>query len=254
MPESLKWTLPKAASRFTRLGGFRSWLSRRLEDYRKFRLSSRPVPVPQNLAAWSLLGRSLISTTGEHKIMSGTITLQSSPGLSEILGAYDTGHWETVTAQIKPATGVLLRGSVLSAVTADGGKLTLTVGGQEATRLRHLLDASVDTTAAYGKGTVTGSVARAGSFRGAALIVGAGTDEAALAKQLRLLGIFTEGAIAPVALAAKGERNAKSDRARALETYRERIGLLVAPFRPLGAAGCAVVRMSKGATGMLGTT
>ena len=27
----------------------------KLEDYRKFRLSSRPVPVPQNLAAWSLL-------------------------------------------------------------------------------------------------------------------------------------------------------------------------------------------------------
>lgn len=26
-----------------------------LEDYRKFRLSSRPIPVPQNLAAWSLL-------------------------------------------------------------------------------------------------------------------------------------------------------------------------------------------------------
>lgn len=26
-----------------------------LEDYRKFRLSSRPVPVPANLAAWSLL-------------------------------------------------------------------------------------------------------------------------------------------------------------------------------------------------------
>ena len=26
-----------------------------LEDYRKFRLSSRPVPVPANLAAWGLL-------------------------------------------------------------------------------------------------------------------------------------------------------------------------------------------------------
>ena len=26
-----------------------------LEDYRKFRLSSRPVPVPMNLAAWGLL-------------------------------------------------------------------------------------------------------------------------------------------------------------------------------------------------------
>ena len=55
--------------------------------------------------------------------MSGTITLQSSPGLSEILGAYDIGHWETVVAQLKPASGVLLRGSVLSAVAADNGKL-----------------------------------------------------------------------------------------------------------------------------------
>lgn len=26
-----------------------------LEDYRKFRLSSRPVPVPQNLSAWTIL-------------------------------------------------------------------------------------------------------------------------------------------------------------------------------------------------------
>ncbi len=134
--------------------------------------------------------------------MSGTITLQNSPGLSEILGAYDTGHWETVVAQIKPATGVLLRGSVLSAVAADGGKLTLTVGGQEASAYGILLDASVDTTTAYGNGTVTGSVARAGSFRGAALVVGAGTDEAALAKQLRLIGIFVEGPIAAVALAS----------------------------------------------------
>ena len=73
-----------------------------LEDYRKFRLSSRPVPVPANLAAWGLLDV-LKQSTGEQIIMS-TITLQSSPGLSEILGAYDTGHWETVTAQLKPAS------------------------------------------------------------------------------------------------------------------------------------------------------
>ena len=26
-----------------------------LEDYRKFRLSSRPVPVPTNLASWTVL-------------------------------------------------------------------------------------------------------------------------------------------------------------------------------------------------------
>ena len=120
--------------------------------------------------------------------MPNPIILESSPGLSDILGAYDTGHWETVTAQLKPASGVLKRGSVLSAVAADGGKLTLTVGGQEATAYGILLDASVDTAAAFSGGTVTASVARAGSFRGPALIVGAGTDEAALAKQLRLIG------------------------------------------------------------------
>jgi hypothetical protein len=42
---------------------------------------------------------------------------------------------------------------------------------------------------------VTGSVARAGSFRGAALIVSAGTDPVALAAALRDIGIFVEGAI-----------------------------------------------------------
>ena len=130
-----------------------------------------------------------------------TITLQSSPGLSEILGAYDTGHWETVTAQLKPASGVLLRGSVLSAVAADNGKLSLTGGTAEASAYGILLDKSVDTGVANSTGTVTGSVARAGSFRGAALIVGAGTDEVLLTKQLRQVGIFVEGPIAAVALA-----------------------------------------------------
>jgi hypothetical protein len=74
--------------------------------------------------------------------MSNPTIIESSPGLSDILGAYDFG------------------------------------------------------------GTVTGSVARSGSFKGAALIVGAGTDEAAAAKQLRDVGIFVEGGIAPVALAS----------------------------------------------------
>ena len=100
-----------------------------LEDYRKFRLSSRPVPVPQNFAAWRC-STSFNLNLEKPNIMSNPITIQSSPGLSDILGAYDHGHWETVTAQLKPASGVLLRGSVLSAVTADGGKLTLTAGGR----------------------------------------------------------------------------------------------------------------------------
>jgi hypothetical protein len=135
--------------------------------------------------------------------MSGTITLQSSPGLSDILGAYDTGHWETVVAQLKPASGVLLRGSVLALVT---GKLELVTGTNQATAYGILLDSSVDTAAPYSGGAVTGSVARAGSFRGAALIVGSGTDETALAGVLRDHGIYTEGAIAPVALAAKADK------------------------------------------------
>ena len=135
--------------------------------------------------------------------MANPITLESSPGLSEILGAYDTGHWETVTALLKPASGVLARGSVLSAVAADNGKLSLTAGTAEASAYGILLDKSVDTGVANSTGTVTGSVARAGSFRGPALIVGAGTDEALLAKQLRQIGIFVEGPIAPVALAAR---------------------------------------------------
>ena len=84
--------------------------------------------------------------------MSNPVTLQSSPGLSDILGAYDTGHWETVVAQLKPASGVLLRGSVLSAVVADGGKLSLTAGGAEATAYGILLDKAVDTAAAYSGG------------------------------------------------------------------------------------------------------
>ena len=142
-----------------------------------------------------------------------TITFQTSPGLSEILGAYDTGHWETVTAQLKPACGVLLRGSVLSAVAADNGKLSLTAGAAEASAYGILLDKSVDTGVANSTGTVTGSVARAGSFRGPALIVGAGTDEALLARTLRQNGIFVEGPIAPVALAAKApEEESKNER------------------------------------------
>ena len=83
-----------------------------------------------------------------------------------------------MTAQLKPATGVLLVEACSRPSAADNGKLYLTVGTAEATAYGILLDASVDTTTAYGNGTVTASVARAGSFRGAALIVGAGTDEA----------------------------------------------------------------------------
>ena len=142
--------------------------------------------------------------------MPNPTTLQSSPGLSDILGAYDTSHWHTVVARLKPNSGILVRGSVLSAVPADSGALSLTAGTAEATAYGILLDAAVDTSVANSAGNVTGSVAKAGSFRGAALIVGAGTDELLLARTLRQNGIFVEGAIAPVALAAREESEDES--------------------------------------------
>jgi hypothetical protein len=122
-------------------------------------------------------------------------TIDVPQGLSNLLSAYDDAHWETVVAELKPNSGVLARGSVLSAVALDAGKLTLTTAGSEAVAFGILLDESVDTAAPFTDGTCTGSVARAGSFRGPALIVGVGTDAAALVARLRDQGIYTHGAI-----------------------------------------------------------
>jgi hypothetical protein len=133
------------------------------------------------------------------------VTVQSPSTLSDITGAYDIAHWETVVAELKAGAGVLVRGSVLSAVAADAGKLSLTVAGSEATAFGVLLDAYVDTAAANSTGTCTASVARAGSFRGAALHTGTGADPVVLTKQLRLLGIFVEGALAPAGVLAEGD-------------------------------------------------
>ena len=108
--------------------------------------------------------------------MPNPTTIQSPATLSDIMGAYDVAHWETVVAQLKPASGVLIRGSVLSAVAADGGKLTLTAGGSEATAYGICSTIQRRTGVANSAGTVTASVARAGSFRGAALISEAGTE------------------------------------------------------------------------------
>ena len=64
---------------------------------------------------------------------------------------------------------------------------------------------------AYADGSLTASVARAGSFRGAALKVAVGTNAATLTAQLRLIGIFTEGPIvAPAAAAMPTEEPAQA--------------------------------------------
>jgi hypothetical protein len=112
--------------------------------------------------------------------------------LGDLMGAYDSAHWETEVLELKPDAGVLKRGSVLSLVT---GKLGLATSTNQSTAYGVLLDPQIDTAAKFTDGSVTGSVARAGSFRGAALLAKTGTDVAALKDKLRDVGVYVEGAI-----------------------------------------------------------
>ena len=61
---------------------------------------------------------------------------------------------------------------------------------------------AIDTSVAFGDGSVTGSIAKAGSFRGGALLVPTGVDAGLISVALRGRGIFVEGAIVPAAAAA----------------------------------------------------
>ncbi len=115
--------------------------------------------------------------------------------LGDLMGAYDEAHWETVVLELTPDKGVLQRGTVLS--MGGTGKLDATAAGNEAQAFGVLLDGSVDTAAAaaFSDGSVTGSIAKAGSFRGQALKVGAGTNAATLIDALRKNNINVEGPI-----------------------------------------------------------
>jgi len=125
-------------------------------------------------------------------------TYEIPPNLGDIMGAYDEAHWETAVLELSPDKGVLMRGTVLSA--GPDRKLVATTAGNEAQAYGVLLDASVDTAALFTDGTVTGSVVRAGSFKGPALIVGVGTNAATLVDALRKNNINVEGPISvPVA-------------------------------------------------------
>jgi hypothetical protein len=116
-------------------------------------------------------------------------------GLSNLMGAYDTGDWETEVREIKGSIGILKRGTVLASGSgADVGKLVKLSASTEAA-YGLLLDEVVDTSVAYSDASVTGSVARAGSFRGPALIVPTGVDAGLIAVALRGRGIFVEGPI-----------------------------------------------------------
>ena len=89
---------------------------------------------------------------------------------------------------------MLARGTVLaSGAGADAGKLVKPTAGTETAAYDILLDPSIDTSAAFSDGSVTGSIARAGSFKGAALVVPTGINAATLTTRLRELGISWKG-------------------------------------------------------------
>ena len=126
--------------------------------------------------------------------MATTYTLPAN--LGDILGAHHDGNFQTQVSEIKAGIGVLLRGTILATGTAgDIGKLVKLTAGTEASAYGILLDPSVDTAAAWTDGSVTGSIAKAGSFRGPALIVPTGVDAGLIAVALRGRGIFVEGPI-----------------------------------------------------------
>ena len=126
------------------------------------------------------------------------------------MGAYDQAHWQTAVLEIKPAIGVLLRGTILaSGAGGDIGKLVPLTAGTEAQAYGVLLDTAIDTAAPFTGGSVTGSIAKAGSFKGSALIVPTGIDAGLVSVALRGRGIFIEGPlVVPPAAAAALEAEA----------------------------------------------
>ena len=125
------------------------------------------------------------------------MTTYSLPAdLGSILGAHHDGNLQTQVSEIKAGIGVLTRGTILATGTAgDIGKLVKLTAGTEAQAYGVLLDPAIDTAAPFSDGSITGSIAKAGSFKGAALIVPAGVDAGLIAVSLRGRGIFVEGPI-----------------------------------------------------------
>ena len=115
-------------------------------------------------------------------------------------------------SELKAGIGVIKRGTVLASGTAgDIGKLVLLTAGTEASSYGVLLDPSIDTAAAFGDGTVSGSIAKSGTFRGAALFVPAGVDAGLVSVALRGRGIFVEGTITPGATTMQAEESASTE-------------------------------------------
>ena len=75
-----------------------------------------------------------------------------------------------------------------------------------------MLDPAVDTAAAFSDGSITGSIAKSGTFKGSALLVPTGIDAGLVSVALRGRGIFIEGPIpVPAAAAVLEEEQSGSE-------------------------------------------
>ena len=111
------------------------------EDYRRLRLSSRPIPIPGNTDHGPSCRCSLKQSTLINLMANQTYDLP--PNLGDLMGAYDEAHWQTAVLEIKAGIGVLQRGTILASGTAgDIGKLVLLSPTTEAQGLRRLIGRS----------------------------------------------------------------------------------------------------------------
>jgi hypothetical protein len=122
--------------------------------------------------------------------MNSTITWPKP--LSAIVGAADdAANWNPIVADLAPGQGVLQLGSVVSLVS---GKMTLTDATNNATVYGILLE-TVDTgTDALSTNEFPAQIARAGSFKATELVMAPGGNVSLVADELRLKGIYLEGA------------------------------------------------------------
>ena len=104
------------------------------------------------------------STKGKTLMNPNPTTFTDLPtGLSNLLGAYDEGHWQTASRKSKPASASS-RAELSSRRARPETSESSSSSPRERKRTAYgvLLDEAVDTCVAYSDGSVTGSIAKAG--------------------------------------------------------------------------------------------
>ena len=136
-------------------------------------------------------------------------------GLSNLMGAYDDGPLANRRSAKSKRVSASSRAELCwqQAPAADVGKLVKLDSRNRSASLRHSARrSSRHERRLLGRIASRAAIAKAGSFRGAALIVPTGVDAGLIAVALRGRGIFVEGPITVPAAAAVLEEESESER------------------------------------------